>query len=195
MVVVCFPAAGSEAMRALRSPFLRNTVIAIGLVAATSAWLSLDSYAQRHGFFINRSPSLPNWAYYFEREKSVKRGEVAFFAPPSNPLVHAHFGAEPPVFGKIVYGMPGDIVSHRGSDVVVSWAAGAGNDAPSEQLVGKLKPVSSAGEKLAPGPTGVIPSGCYYMGSPHPDGFDSRYAAIGFVCTRQIVGVSKWSLL
>jgi len=33
------------------------------------------------------------------------------------------------------------------------------------------------------------------MGSPHPDGFDSRYAAIGFVCAKQIVGVSKWSLL
>lgn len=182
-------------MRHIRSPFLRNSLIAVALVAGTSGWLSLDSYAQSHGFFINRSPSLPNWAYYFERGKAVKRGEVAFFAPPSNPLVHAHFGAEPPVFGKIVYGLPGDTVSHRGADVVVSWSAGVGNEAPSEQLVGKLKPVSSAGEALEPGPTGIIPNGCYYMGSPHPDGFDSRYAAIGFVCAKQIVGVSKWSLL
>jgi conjugal transfer pilin signal peptidase TrbI len=138
---------------ALRSPFFRNSVIAIGMVAATSGWLSLDSYMQRHGFFINRSPSLPNWAYYFERGKAVKRGEIAFFTPPSNALVHAHFGAEPSVFGKIVYGMPGDTVAHRGSDVVVSWAGGAGNDAPSQLLVGKLKPVSSVGEKLEPGPT------------------------------------------
>src|SRR3546814_5587481 len=93
-------------------------------------------------------------AYYFERGKAVGRGEVAFFAPPSNALVHAHFGAEPPVFGKIVYGLPGDIVTHRGADVVVSWAAGAGNEAPSEQLVAKLKPVSSAGEELEPGQIG-----------------------------------------
>ena len=182
-------------MGGIRSPILRNSLIAVALVAGTSGWVSLDSYAQSHGFFINRSPSLPNWAYYFERGKAVKRGEVAFFAPPSNPLVHAHFGTEPPVFGKIVYGLPGDTVLHRGADVVVSWSAGAGNEAPSEQLVGKLKPVTSAGETLEPGPTGVIPNGCYYMGSPHPDGFDSRYAAIGFVCAKQIVGVSKWSLL
>src|SRR3546814_13305881 len=94
--------------------------------------------------------------------KAVKRGEVAFFAPPSNALVHAHFGAEPPVFGKIVYGLPGDIVTHRGADVVVSWAAGAGNEAPSEQLVAKLTPVSSAGEELEPGPTGVNPHGRYF---------------------------------
>ena len=104
-------------MGRIRSPILRNSLIAVALVAGTSGWVWLDSYARSHGFFINRSPSLPNWAYYFERGKAVKRGEVAFFAPPSNPLVHAHFGAEPPVFGKIVYGLPGDTVSHRGADV------------------------------------------------------------------------------
>src|SRR3546814_21040529 len=81
------------------------------------------------------------------------RGDWPFVPPPSNALFHAHFGAEPPVFGKIVYGLPGDIVTHRGADVVVSWAAGAGHEAPSEQLVAKLKPVSSAGDKLEPGQT------------------------------------------
>src|SRR3546814_12262012 len=121
----------------MRATHLVNSVVALGVGAGSSAWLSLGAYAQSHGFFINRSPSLPNWAYYFERGKAVKRGEVAFFAPPSNALVHAHFGAEPPVFGKIVYGLTGDIVTHRGADVVVSWAAGAGNEAPSEQQIGR----------------------------------------------------------
>src|SRR3546814_11558250 len=110
VAAVCCPAAGSEIMGRIRSPMLRNSLFAVGLVAGTSAWLSLDAYAQSHGFFINRSPSLPSWAYYFERGKAVKRGEVAFFAPPSNALVHAHFGAEQPVFGTIVYGLPGDLV-------------------------------------------------------------------------------------
>src|SRR3546814_19838558 len=120
-------------------------------------------------------------AYYFERGKAVGRGEVAFFAPPSNALVNARFGAEPPVFGKIVYGLPGDIVTHRGADVVVSWAAGAGHEAPSAQLVAKLKPVSAAGGELEPGPTGVHPNDCYYMGSTHSSGFDIRYADKGVV--------------
>jgi len=48
---------------------------------------------------------------------------------------------------------------------------------------------------LKAGPTGRVPDGCYYMGSPHKDGFDSRYAAIGFVCDRQIVGVSRRVIL
>ena len=92
----------------VRSPFLRNSLIAIAAVAGTVGWMSLDNFAQTHGFLINRTPSLPNWAYFFERGKRVERGEIAFFMPPSNSLVRAHFGAEPPAFGKIVYGMPGD---------------------------------------------------------------------------------------
>ena len=61
--------------------------------------------------------------------------------------------------------------------------------------VGVLKPLSSRGEPLEAGPTGVIPEGCYYMGSPHKDGFDSRYAAIGFVCRGQIVGTATKVIL
>src|SRR3546814_18313125 len=79
------------------------------------------------------------------RSKRVERGEIAFVMPPSNSLVRAHFGAEPPAFGKIAYGMPGDKISHRGSDVILSWEAGPHGDAPSERVVGKLKPLSSRG--------------------------------------------------
>src|SRR3546814_6721237 len=37
---------------------------------------------------------------------------------------------------------------------------------------------SRLGEPLALGPTGTIPPGCYFVGTPHKDGFDSRYAGI-----------------
>src|SRR3546814_4423045 len=111
-------------MAVVRSPCLRSSLIAVSAIAGTRAWLSLDDFAQTHGFLITRTPSVPNWAYFSGRGKRGERGEIAFFMPPSNSLVRAHFGAEPPAFGKIAYGMPGDNISHRGSDVILSWEAG-----------------------------------------------------------------------
>jgi len=55
--------------------------------------------------------------------------------------------------------------------------------------VARMKAVTKLGEALTPGVTGAIPAGCYYAGTPHRDGFDSRYAEIGLVCRRQIIGV------
>ena len=100
-----------------------------------------------------------------------------FFSPPISPLVVAHFGAHPDVFGKRVYGVGGDIVTRQGRTFFVNG-----------HRVATAKPTSSRGEPLEPGPTGVIPRGCYFVGSPHKDGFDSRYAAIGWICMRQIFG-------
>jgi conjugal transfer pilin signal peptidase TrbI len=51
-----------------------------------------------------------------------------------------------------------------------------------------MKPRSRDGEVLTPGPVGRIPDGCFYVGTPHPDGFDSRYAEIGFACRKQLLG-------
>ncbi len=53
------------------------------------------------------------------------------------------------------------------------------------------RPVSTRGEPLALGPVGTIPRGCYFVGTEHKDGLDSRYAAIGWVCARQILGVAR----
>ena len=84
------------------------------------------------------------------------------------------------MFGKIVYGIPGDTVQHWGRMVTVN-----------HRVVAYTKPFTKAGEPLVIGPSGVIPSGCYYVGTPHKDGFDCRYAAIGFACQRQIVGTGE----
>ena len=47
------------------------------------------------------------------------------------------------------------------------------------------------GEPLALGPTGRVPQGCYFVTSEHKDGFDSRYAAIGWLCGPRILGVGR----
>ena len=59
------------------------------------------------------------------------------------------------------------------------------------RLVATAKLKSRLGEPLALGPTGIIPKGCYFVATGHRDGFDSRYAAIGWICRSRILGVGR----
>ena len=147
------------------------------LVIAGSAYAALEAFHRNHALMINASDSLPNWAFYMTRGGVPKRGDYISFVAPRTPLVLTHFGAKPPMFAKIVYGIAGDSVTRIGARVLIN-----GNH------VGYIKALSKRGEPLVPGPTGIIPQGCYYAGTPAKDGFDSRYAAIGFVCRAQIFG-------
>ena len=190
------PASDIAAPLPARMTARQRWLLGAGLVVALVLWRGLDDLAHNHLFLINRSPSLPNWADVVERGRLPERGQVAFFLPPRNALVEAHFGKTPSAFGKIALGLAGDVIEHRGDDVVlIRTTNDASGHQPSSSVIGHLKPRTVAGEVLMPGPVGRIPEGCYYMGSAHKDGFDSRYAAIGFVCRRQIVGVATKVLL
>lgn len=169
----------SESGQSGRSRRLGNRLIcaACMIFLAGTGYSALDAFHRNHALLINATDSLPNWAFYMTRTTTIKRGDYVSFAPPRHPLVLSHFGARPPMFAKIIYGMPGDIVSRNGSRVIIN-----GN------VIGHTKPLSKRGEPLVPGSIGVIPEDCYYAGTPAKDGFDSRYAAIGFVCARQIFG-------
>ena len=57
--------------------------------------------------------------------------------------------------------------------------------------VAQMKPFTRFGEPLTPGATGRVPAGCYFAATPHKDGFDSRYAHIGFVCRDRLVGTGQ----
>lgn len=151
-----------------------------GLVAGSVVLGAISDWRDNHALLINTTDSLPNWAFVIHRNKVPVRGEYVFFDPPPSELVRRHFGAKRQMFGKIVYGLPGDVVEHWHRAVTVNG-----------RLVGYTKPTTRSGERLAIGPSGVIPAGCYYVGTPHKDGFDSRYAAIGFACRRQIVGTGE----
>ena len=152
-----------------------RTLVALGV--AGLAWAALNDWSQRHAFMINASESLPNWAFFVEKRVQPRLGQYAFFRVRETPLIRAHFGEHPQPFGKLVYGVAGDLVSREGHTVLV-------NGSP----VAVLKAVSRRGEVLAPGPVGRVPPGCYFLATPHKDGFDSRYADIGWVCAPQIVG-------
>lgn len=147
---------------------------------AAAAWLaygSISAWRDRHAFIINVTDSLPNWAFMVERGRWPAKGEIVVFAAPRNASVLRHFGERPPLFSKHVLGVQGDTVSRVGTTVYVNG-----------REVARTKPVSRLGERLAPGPVGVIPKGCLYAGTSHKDGYDSRYAAIGWVCRKSVVG-------
>jgi conjugal transfer pilin signal peptidase TrbI len=143
-------------------------------------WAPLDAFSKSHAFLINASPSLPNWAFWLDKKTPIKRGSLIFFEPAESELVETHFGKEPQMFGKRVLGMPGDMVSHEGDQVFI-------NGKPIATRLDR----TSLGIALTQGPQGEIPEGCFYAGTDHPRGLDSRYAEIGFVCAKQIVGSGR----
>ena len=164
-----------------------RTLGALGL--AGLAYLSIRDWSDSHAFMINATESLPNWAFFVDKHVMPTRGQYVFFRVPETPLIRAHFGQHPQPFGKLVYGMPGDVVARTNDlvadgrqDIVEHWVTVNGT------RVAPLKPLSKRGEPLAVGPTGVVPPGCYFVATPHKDGFDSRYADIGWVCAKQVVG-------
>lgn len=167
-------AVSAPAGRRFRLPRWRTL---LALSAGVLCWASINDWSHRHGFMINATESLPNWAFFIEKGVMPKRGQYIFFRAPQTPLIKSHFGEHSQPFGKLVYGVAGDLVTRTGRTVSV-------NGTP----VAVLKPFSKRGEALVPGPIGRVPSGCYFAASPHKDGFDSRYADIGWVCSKQVVG-------
>lgn len=151
-----------------------------GLAAAVMSLASLSAFARDHALMINVSPSLPYWAIWLERGVMPARGEIIVFDPPPSALLNAHFGREPKPFAKKVLGVAGDRVSEQERTYFI-------NDKP----IAKAKTQSRKGEPLALGPTGTIPHGCYYVGTDHVDGFDSRYGAIGWICRPRVLGVGR----
>jgi len=161
-------------------PFWPRIALVAGLGSAALTLGLLAGFAKDHALMINTSPSLPYWAIWLTRGANPQRGDIVLFDPPASELVRAHFGVRPQPFGKVVLGLPGDRVSETGRLFAIN-----GED------VAIAKPVSLRGEPLALGPTGTIPPGCFYVGTAHRDSFDSRYAAIGWICEDRVLGVGR----
>lgn len=163
----------SRAKSTNRARWLAIGVLGAGLAASSA----LSEWRDEHAVLINTTESLPNWAFFIDKGRLPERGDFVVFNPPKSALITAHFGNRPSPFAKRALGVPGDLVTRNGNAVQVNG-----------ETVATLKPRTKRGETLVPGPTGRIPERCYYLGTAHPDGFDSRYAEIGFVCADRIVG-------
>ncbi len=139
-----------------------------------------SDFARTHALMINASPSLPYWAIWLDRKAVPGRGDVILFDPPPSSLLTRHFGPNPMAFGKLVLGVSGDIVTAQDRTFFVNGKA-----------VAIAKSVTRLGEPLSLGPTGTIPKGCYFVATGHKDGFDSRYAAIGWICRDRVLGIGR----
>lgn len=163
-----------------RSPAWPRLALWGGLGGIALALGTLSAFSQTHALMINASPSLPYWAVWMTRGAAPQRGDIILFDPPASPLLVRHFGKEPKPFGKRVSGIPGDLVTEKDRAFFVNG-----------RLVARAKVASRLGEPLALGPTGRVPRGCYFVTTEHKDGFDSRYAAIGWICAPRILGVGR----
>ena len=159
----------------LKRPLLLSMVLALPLL-----YSPLAKFSDNHALLINASPSLPNWAFWLDKNFSPARGTLIFFEPPNSELLTSHFGEKPQIFGKRILGMPGDLVRHDGINVFIN-----------DKLAARTKPKTRKGASLTKGPEGIIPSGCYYVGTSHRHGFDSRYGEIGFICAPRIIGTGR----
>lgn len=167
------PATGASRRRLLLARWALIGLLGAGI----ASYNAIADWQQSHSFMINASASLPFWAFFVRAGKEPRKGDYVFFVPPPGALVNRHFGPDQGPFGKQVIGMPGAVVEHRGAWVYVGGVR-----------VARMKPRSRFGELLHPGPIGAVPQDCYYVGTDHPDGFDSRYAEIGFACRSAILG-------
>ncbi len=170
MTIHIWPPAAVELLVKIRrfKRWLGLTLAIIALIwlisMACSPWIRLG---------INGTESLPGLFYLvLKNEVPETRGDLIAFYPPEN-----RFYPEEMFFIKKAIGFPGDAVTRNGVDFYIN------ND-----YVGTAKTHSHSGSLLQPGPTGVIPEGKYFVWTPHPDSYDSRYEDIGWISKDRIIG-------
>jgi len=139
--------------------------VAIGSIITVTVMRQNDM-----SLMVNATESLPGTVFLIEHGQLPSRGEYVAFNAPSNGIYHVPFI-------KIVKGIEGDLVERKGDIVSVNGDA-----------VGRVALKTVTGETLAPGPTGAVPPASYFVIGLAERSYDSRYAKIGFVPHRDVIG-------
>ena len=136
---------------------------------------SAHAWSQDHFILINQTQSLPNWVFIVDKGMAPRRGDMVAFMPGPNPYYPDNLP-----FVKIVRGIGGDEESIDGAEVVVNG-----------ERLGAIKSLTGANPKVTAIDPGTIPDGQYFVWSPSPDSFDSRYKEIGYVEEVRIIGRAR----
>lgn len=134
--------------------------------------LTIDTISFCISLNINLTRSLPQTVFLIIKDQSIYRGSYLAFYPPINTIYKTTQS-----FIKIVGGISGDVVREEQGLFYVN-----------NRKIGYAKSFSSKSIPLTKAKVGVIPKGYYFVYSPHPDSFDSRYAEIGLVPQERIIG-------
>lgn len=121
---------------------------------------------------FNGSDSLPGLIYLVLVDQPVQRDQFIAFFPPHNPYYRDGM-----YFVKQAKGVGGDRIERRGAEFYVNG-----------QHLATAKTRSLKGLPLQPGPAGVLPAGFYWVWTPHPDSYDSRYADVGWIAPDRVLG-------
>ncbi|MBK9132433.1 MAG: signal peptidase I [Gammaproteobacteria bacterium] len=170
MTTSVWPPAAAELLVKIRR-FKRWLGLTLAIIA--SIWLISVACSPWIRLGINGTESLPGLFYLvWKNEVPETRGDLIAFYPPAN-----RFYSSRMFFIKKAIGLPGDMVSRKGEDFYLN-----------DDYIGTAKTHSHSGVLLKPGPTGVIPEGKYFVWTPHPDSYDSRYEDIGWISKESIIG-------
>lgn len=151
--------------------FKRWMGLTLGIIL--SVWLVSLLLSPWYRLGINGTESLPGVLYLvFKHATPDSRGDLVAFFPPEN-----RFYPRGMFFIKKAMGMPGDEVTRKGQDFHING-----------EFIATAKTHSRSRKPLRPGPTGVIPDGRYFVWTPHPDSYDSRYEDIGWISKDRVIG-------
>lgn len=112
-------------------------------------------------FSLNASSSLPQTLFL-----------AIHFLPPfeKGQIVRIDHPTLKAAVGKIIIGKAGDRISINDLTLFVN-----------DVKVGKIQTVSKSGKTYTPIKEGLIEADSYFVYTPHPDSFDSRYAEFGLI--------------
>lgn len=145
-----------------------------GLISMFVAGVFFSWASYYYSFSFNLTNSLKGTVYFVKKLEMPKKGELIAFNIPNNP-----FYKKDMMFIKIVGGVSGDKVTRRGDYYYVNG-----------KRVGPWHASATSGQALTKGPTGVIPQDHYFVYTPHPRSFDSRYGRIGWIHKLKVVGTA-----
>lgn len=123
-------------------------------------------------YSINVTHSLNGHVYVIKKNEAVKRGDYVGFSWKGD-----EFYKPGVTFIKIVTGVPGDEVEVKGREVFVNGVK-----------IGTAKEKSERGVPLSPIKPTKLKEGEYFVSTPYPHGYDSRYERVGLISQNNVLG-------